>query len=160
MIRFEFTDNYVYTCRDCRKRHTCTFTRGKTSINNLPCLEAELESRQPKVTDAISDYENLKHQITNMICIIETTKRNFRIEDIQPKSFNTGVFKRQHTYTEYCNFAESLKAFYAFLKDNEEYKDNDIFIDEMIKTRIILNDDGKIEVDTYNKKLREWIRNN
>jgi len=160
MIRFEFTDNYVYTCRDCKKRHTCTFTRGRTNVNNLPCLEAELESRQPKVTDAISDYENLKRQITIMLCGIESTKNQFMREDLMPDSLKSECFKRQHTYTEYCKFEDSLRTFYRFLKDNEEYKDNESFMDTMVKTTIILNDNGKIEVETYSKKLKEYMRNN
>ena len=160
MIRFEFTDNYTYTCRDCKKKYICTFTRGKTNVNNLPCLDAELEPKLPKVTDAIADYENLKRQIMIMLCGIESTKNQFMTEDILPNSLKSECFKRKHTYTEYCLFEKALRNFYEFLKDNEEYKDNDKFIDTMIKTVIILNDKGKLEIGTDSKKLVEYLRNN
>lgn len=160
MIRFDFTDNYVQTCRDCKDNMKCRFTKGGTILNNLSCLEAKFEPRIPKATDAISDYYNLKRQITIMLCGIESTKNQFMLEDQMPSSLKSECFKRQHTYTEYCKFETALKKFHKFLTENEEYKDNDSFVEDMIRTVIILEDNGKVEVNTYNKSLKNYMRNN
>jgi len=159
MIRFEFTDNYVHTCRDCKKNASCPFTKGSTDVNHLPCIEAVFEPRRPKVTNAHSDYRNLRKQLSNMMCIIESSKNELRREDLLPNSLKTPVLAKKHTFTEYCNFYDALKHYYNFLIENEKHKDDEYFVDQMIKTVIRLEDNGKINVNTFNKELKVWFKN-
>jgi len=157
MIRFEYTDNHVYTCRDCDKCGQCRFTKYGKEPNRLLCIDASIIKRRQKITVASWDYMQLKRQLTIMKCNIETTKNNMLREELLPKSLKSKILGPEHSFTEFCAFKQALDSYYNFLIENEQYGDNDEFIDDMINSVIILGD-GKISIESENKKLKQWIK--
>jgi len=157
MIRFEYTDNYKYTCRDCVKCNTCDVTKHGKEQNRLPCIDATFEPRQPKLSVSSWDYIQLKRQVSNMRNIINHKKQMIMMSDMASPTLNTENIDR-HTFTHYCAFEKALKSYLDFLVDNQEYGDNAGFMESMIKTIVRLEDNGNIVVASQNKKIKPYIK--
>ena len=158
MIRFSYTDNHIYTCRDCERTEMCNTYKHSKQKNRLVCAKSVLRPRMQRLINSAWDYMQLKRQLVSMRCIIETTKNGILTDGLLAESLKSNIIKEDYSFTEYCAYGVALKSYYRFLIDNEEYGDNDEFMSNMILTFVALEDDGSITVTTENEKAKDWIK--
>ena len=157
MIRFEYTDCYKYTCRDCKDCDQCKFTKFGKISNRSICLESKLVPKPPKITKASWDYIQLGRQLSMMRNIIQSKKNEIMYNDILSESLRSNMKTKGYSFTDYCAYKFALDSYSRFLKDREEYRDNDRFVSDMINTVVILENERYITVVSSDKKVRDWI---
>jgi len=155
MIIFSYTGKDEMTCKDCEDYHNCSFTKGGT-INKLPCMKSKLKPKRPKVTNAEWDFFQYKRQLTCMKVTIQAKIDEMIRDGLRPKGMNG--LQEKHSFTDYCKYRRALNKASDFLKENEKNKHSNAFIDELINSEIILNDDGKIEVESRLEELKDIIK--
>jgi hypothetical protein len=79
------------------------------------------------------------------------------MDDNRPESLK-GANHSTHTFTHYCVFEYALKSYYSFLLENSSRSDNSEFVNDAIRTAIVLEDDATITINSANKSMVEWIK--
>lgn len=106
------------------------------------------------------DFHQLIHQISLSIMNAETIKDEYLRQWILPDSLK-GFVNKHPDFVDTCVYNEVLKAFYRYLKDNEEEmvnsKKSAVWIENMLRT-VILVKDNKVISSSLDSKLNEELK--